>query len=213
MRENDGTAIDVLMKQVGGPGAVSAFLEQKGVTGLRVDRYAREIGVELLGMPSFRPDWKDPAAFSAARDQVTARERQSAMNQFILDPRDSSTVPAALGFLGLLAGGQLISPPSLARLLGWMQDAPARPLRRRPAARRHRRAGDRRDHGGPRIHRGDGGIGDRHLPGRPALRARRLPGRIDRDVEGAQRALFRCRAAGGRRYRLILGLTLGKAVH
>jgi beta-lactamase class A len=124
LRENDATAIDVLMKQVGGPGAVSAFLEQKGVTGLRVDRYEREIGVELLGMPSFRPDWKDPAAFSVARDQVTARERQSAMNRYILDPRDTSTVPAALGFLGLLTGGQLISPASLAILLRWMQDAP-----------------------------------------------------------------------------------------
>jgi beta-lactamase class A len=112
------------MKEVGGPGAVSAFLEQKGVTGLRVDRYERELAVEMLGMPSFRPDWKDPAAFAVARDQVTARERQSAMNRFILDPRDTSTVPAALGFLGLLAGGQLISPASVARLLGWMQDAP-----------------------------------------------------------------------------------------
>jgi beta-lactamase class A len=124
LREGDNTAIDVLMKQLGGPGAVSAFLEQKGVTGLRVDRYEREIGVELLGMPSFRPEWKDPAAFAVARDQVTARERQSAMNRFILDARDTSSVPAALGFLGLLVGGQLISPASLARLLGWMQDAP-----------------------------------------------------------------------------------------
>ena len=124
LRESDDTAIDVLMKQLGGPGAISAFLEQKGITGLRVDRYEREIGVELLGMPSFRPEWKDPASFSAARDQVTARERQSAMNQFILDPRDTSTVPAALGFLGLLAGGQLTSPASLALLLRWMQDAP-----------------------------------------------------------------------------------------
>ncbi|HLY79077.1 MAG TPA: serine hydrolase [Caulobacteraceae bacterium] len=124
LRESDDTAIDVLMKQVGGPGAVSAFLQQKGVTGLRVDRYEREIGVELLGMPTFRPDWKDPAAFSLARDQVTARERQTAMNRFILDPRDTSTVPAALGFLGLLASGQLISAVSLGILLRWMQDAP-----------------------------------------------------------------------------------------
>jgi len=124
LREGDDTAIDVLMKQLGGPGAVSAFLEQKGVTGLRVDRYEREIGVEFLGMPSFRPEWKDQAVFLAARDQVTARERQSAMNRFILDPRDASTVPAALGFLGLLASGQLISPASLNLLLRWMQDAP-----------------------------------------------------------------------------------------
>jgi beta-lactamase class A len=124
LREGDNTAIDVLMKQVGGPGAVSAFLEQKGVTGLGVDRYEREIGVELLGMPSFRPEWKDPAAFAVARDQVPPPAREAAMGRLISDPRDTSTVPAALGFLGLLAGGQLISPPSLALLLRWMQDAP-----------------------------------------------------------------------------------------
>ncbi len=124
LREQDNTAIDVLMHRIGGPGAVSGFLDQKGVTGLRVDRYAREIGVEMFGMPTFRAAWKDPAAFAAARDLVPAPARQSAMDQLINDPRDTSTVPAALGFLGLLVGGQLVSPASLARLIGWMQDAP-----------------------------------------------------------------------------------------
>jgi len=125
LREGDNTAIDVLTHRIGGPGAVSGFLEQKGVTGLRVDRYAREIGVEMFGMPTFRPEWKDPAAFAAARDMVPAPARQSAMDQLVNDPRDTSTVPAALGFLGLLAAGQLVAPASLARLIGWMQDAPA----------------------------------------------------------------------------------------
>jgi beta-lactamase class A len=124
LREGDNTAIDVLMKRIGGPGAVSAFLQQKGVTGLRVDRYQREIGVELLGMPTFRPAWKDPAAFAVARDQAPAPLRQAAMDQLIADPRDSSTAPAALGFLGLLARAQLVSAGSLARLIGWMEDAP-----------------------------------------------------------------------------------------
>lgn len=124
LREGDNTALDVLTHRIGGPGAVSGFLDQKGVTGLRVDRYQREIGVEMFGMPTFRPDWKDPAAFAAARDLVTVPARQSAMDGLILDPRDSSTVPAALGFLALLASGQLVSPASLARLIGWMEDAP-----------------------------------------------------------------------------------------
>jgi len=124
LREGDNTAIDVLMKRIGGPGAVSAFLQEKGVTGLRVDRYQREIAVEMLGMPAFRPAWKDPAAFAVQRDQIPPPARQSAMNGLILDPRDSTTVPAALGFLGLLTTGQLISAASAARLLGWMEDGP-----------------------------------------------------------------------------------------
>jgi beta-lactamase class A len=123
LRQHDNTAIDVLMRQAGGPGGVGAFLQFKGVTGLRVDRYQREIDVDMFGMPPFRSDWKDAAAFDVARGQIPAPKRQAAMDRMILDPRDTSTVPAALGFLGLLAAGQLISPPSVARLLGWMQSA------------------------------------------------------------------------------------------
>lgn len=123
VRQADNTAIDVLMKQVGGPGAVDGFLQLKGVTGLTVDRYMREIGVGIFGMPTFRAAWKDPAAFNAARDQVPPPARQAAMDAFILDSRDSSTVPAALGFLAMLADGELISPASAGRLLGWMGDA------------------------------------------------------------------------------------------
>jgi len=125
VHEADTTATDVLMKRIGGPGEVSAFLEQKGVTGLRVDRYWREIGVEIFGMPTFRPDWKNPAAFIAARGQVPPVVRQAAMDRLILDPRDTSTVPAALGFLALLAGGELVSPASTQRLLSLMSNGPA----------------------------------------------------------------------------------------
>jgi beta-lactamase class A len=46
------------------------------------------------------------------------------MDRFILDPRDTATVPAALGFLALLAGGELVSPASTRALLGWMSAAP-----------------------------------------------------------------------------------------
>jgi beta-lactamase class A len=130
MLAGDNTAMDLLMRRVGGPGAVSAFLESKGVSGLRIDRYRREIGVDLFGMPPFRPAWKDPAAFDAARDSVTPALRQRAMDAYILDPKDSATVPAALGFLAMLANGELVSAASTDRLIGWMRAAPRGPLGR-----------------------------------------------------------------------------------
>jgi beta-lactamase class A len=126
LRQGDNTAMDILMKQAGGPGAVAAFLEQKGVTGLRVDRYLREIDADLLAMPTFRAAWKDPPAFEAALEATPATQRQAAMDAFIADPRDTSTVPAALGFLALLADGQLVSPRSTAQLLAWMDGPPGR---------------------------------------------------------------------------------------
>lgn len=120
----DNTAIDVLMGRIGGPGAVTAWLQFKGVSGMRVDRYMREIGVELFGMPTFRPEWKDEAAFDAARSQVTPQRQQAAMDAFIVDPRDSSTVPAALGFLAMMSAHELLSRRSQARLLSLMYAAP-----------------------------------------------------------------------------------------
>jgi beta-lactamase class A len=112
------------MKRIGGPGQVGAFLQAKGVLGLRVDRYQREIAADMFGMPTFRAAWRTPQAFDAARGQVPPKARQAAMDRFIVDPRDTATVPAALGFLALLAGGELISKPSMAALLGLMSTAP-----------------------------------------------------------------------------------------
>jgi beta-lactamase class A len=123
VRAGDATALDMLMKRIGGPGAVAGFLEMKGVLGLRIDRYQRELAVAAEGMSSFRPEWKDLAAFDAARDAVAPPARQAAMDGYILDPRDTTTAPAALGFLAMLAGGELIAAASAARLLGWMEEA------------------------------------------------------------------------------------------
>jgi beta-lactamase class A len=126
----DNTAMDLLMKRVGGPGGVSAYLESKGVSGLRIDRYRREIGVELFGMPAFRPAWKDPAPFDEARNAVAPALRQAAMDAYILDQKDSATVPAALGFLAMLANGELVSPASTSRLVASMRAAARGPLGR-----------------------------------------------------------------------------------
>jgi beta-lactamase class A len=124
MREGDTTAMDVLTKRIGGPGGVSAFLQLKGVLGVRVDRYQRVIATDMFAMPSFRAEWRTQGAFDAARATVPPTARQAAMDRFILDPRDTATVPAALGFLALLAGGELVSPASTRALLGWMSTAP-----------------------------------------------------------------------------------------
>lgn len=124
--QGDNTAIDVLMREAGGPGGVTAFLEQKHITALRVDRFQRGIYADLFGMPTFRPAWKDPAAFDAAREQVPPAARRAAMNAYIIDPRDAVTVPGALGFLDTLAGGELLSAASTAQLLAWMRGAPGR---------------------------------------------------------------------------------------
>lgn len=68
--DSDNTAADVLMKRIGGPGAVTAWLTARRVPEVRVDRYERELQPEVYGMPSFRPAWLAEGAFAQARAAV-----------------------------------------------------------------------------------------------------------------------------------------------
>jgi beta-lactamase class A len=120
VQKGDSTAADVIMNRIGGPGAVTAWLRGKNISDMRIDRYERELASDIAGMESFRPAWKDEAAFLAARDTVAAPAREAAMNAFLADPRDTTTAPAALNFLDKLAGDELISPASTSLLLRLM---------------------------------------------------------------------------------------------
>lgn len=121
--QSDNTAADVLMKRIGGPGAVTAWLRDKSVNDIRVDRYERELQMEAGGMDSFRIAWKDWPAFKAARDALPVARRRAALERYLADPRDTTTGSGMLTFLGKLAKGELLGPRSTARLLRIMTDS------------------------------------------------------------------------------------------
>ena len=121
---SDNTAADLLMKRIGGPGAVTAWLQGKNVNDIRIDRYERELQPDVYGMASFRPAWKGDAAFDAAKATVPPAHRRAAMLAYMADPRDSATPQGMLGFLRKLDEGSLISPVSTARLLNIMLTTP-----------------------------------------------------------------------------------------
>src|SRR3546814_8891606 len=52
--ESDNTATDVLMRLIGGPGAVDGFLRDAGVPDVPIDRYEREFRPQLHGLAPFR---------------------------------------------------------------------------------------------------------------------------------------------------------------
>ena len=120
IQQSDNTAADAIMKRIGGPGAVTAWLRSKQIVDMSIDRYERELQQEVAGMGSFRPAWKDEAAWTAARDAVPAAARQGAMDAYLADPRDTTTVPAALSFLHRLNLGELLSSASTRLLLQLM---------------------------------------------------------------------------------------------
>jgi beta-lactamase class A len=116
----DNTAADVVMNRIGGPGAVGAWLQDKDIPGMRVDRYARQAATAMLGMESFRAAWRTQAAFDQARDLVPPATREAAIQAFLRDPEDTTTIPAALSFLNRLSDGRLLSPASTRLLLSLM---------------------------------------------------------------------------------------------
>ncbi|MFZ5668982.1 MAG: class A beta-lactamase [Pseudomonadota bacterium] len=122
--DSDNTAADVLMSRIGGPGAVTAWLRARGVQGVRVDRYEREIQTEMWGMASFRLAWKGWPDFKAARDSVPEAARRAATARYLADPRDTMTGPGGLNFLRKLVMGDLLSPRRTALLLKILTETP-----------------------------------------------------------------------------------------
>jgi beta-lactamase class A len=124
LRDSDNTAADLLMRRIGGPGAVSGWLQARKIDEVRVDRYERELQVDALGMVSFRPAWKGYAAFGAAAATVAPARRHAATLAYMADPRDSATPRGMLGFLRKLDEGELISTASTRRLLATLLETP-----------------------------------------------------------------------------------------
>jgi beta-lactamase class A len=122
--DSDNTAADVLMKRIGGPGAVTAWLTGKRLSELHVDRYERELQPAVYGMPSFRPAWRTNEAFAAARAAVPPQRRLQAMRAYMVDPRDTATPRGMLEFLQMLDNNELLSPASTRILLEILNHSP-----------------------------------------------------------------------------------------
>ena len=124
----DNTATDILMRAIGGPGAVTAWLKLRNIELVRVDRYARESEPDLEGMASFRPAWKGEAAFAAAIATIPPAQRRAATQAYLQDVRDTATPRSFLHFLMELDDRTLVSPASTILLLKLM-DTPGRGAR------------------------------------------------------------------------------------
>ena len=119
-QEGDATAADAVMHRIGGPGAITTWLREHKVGDLRIDRYQREIQVDMSGMASFRDDWKDPTPWAAARASIAPQAREAAMARYLRDPRDTTTATAMLNLIQRITDGGLLSRPSAALLLRLM---------------------------------------------------------------------------------------------
>lgn len=124
VRGSDTTADDLLIHRIGGPGAVTAWLVDKHVAEVRLDRYRREIDPHRSGLASFRADWKGETAYRQVQASLTPAQRQAAMTAYLADPRDTATPRGMLRFFQALSAGELISHAGMTRLMATIpQDA------------------------------------------------------------------------------------------
>lgn len=114
----DNTALDLLTKRIGGPGAVNGWLGVKRVDGISVDRYRRQILPEALGLASFRAGWKGETAWRRAIDARPAADRQRAARERGIDPRDVATPVGMVRLLETFNTREVFASADPSRLLG-----------------------------------------------------------------------------------------------
>ncbi|PZR33817.1 serine hydrolase [Caulobacter segnis] len=90
-RAGDNTALDLLTKRIGGPGAVNGWLDVRQLAGISVDRYRRQIKTEAVGLGSFRQGWRGEAAWRQALEAIPPAQRGAAARRHEADPRDTAT--------------------------------------------------------------------------------------------------------------------------
>ncbi|MGV3618991.1 MAG: class A beta-lactamase [Fimbriimonas sp.] len=107
---SDNTAADVLMRRVGGPRAVTAELAGLDVTGVRVDRYERDMQRDATGLGAFRPAMTSEAGFMAALNAIPRARKVVAMRRYLSDPRDTATPRGMMKFLEGFHAARFLKP-------------------------------------------------------------------------------------------------------
>jgi beta-lactamase class A len=115
MIESDNSAVDAVLKLVGGPAVVERRLRAQGFKDININRYDAQISLEMCGVREAVPesDWTlelqrrliaavTPADLRAARERYTTR-----------DPRDTATPDDMAALLVRLQRGDL--PPAIRR--------------------------------------------------------------------------------------------------
>ena len=114
--DSDSAATDVLIDRLGGAGQVQAFLDRKGIRGVRIDRDEKRLQTEIVGL-QWKPEYVDPDALDRAINAVPETTRDAAFRAYQGDPRDTATPVGMAEFLYDLAAGRLLSPDSTRHLL------------------------------------------------------------------------------------------------
>ncbi|MHA6721720.1 serine hydrolase [Sphingomonas sp. RS2018] len=132
MTQSDNTANDSLLRTVGGPAAVRAFIAKNNLGAIRFGPGERLLQSKTAGL-TWRQDMSMGRSFEAARAKLPAEVRQTAYQSYISDPPDGAAPAAIAGALVKLKRGLLLSPASTAYLIRTMESSKTGKYRMRGA--------------------------------------------------------------------------------
>ena len=130
--ESDNTANDKLMRSVGGPQAVRAMIEAKGLGSIRFYEGERALQSRIAGL-IWSQSYSIGDAFYRARSALPTSVRKASFDRYISDPYDGAAPHSVAQALARLKRGELLSPASTQRLLSTMASTKTGALRVRAA--------------------------------------------------------------------------------
>ena len=117
--DSDSAATDILVDRLGGPAAVQAFLDRKGIRGVRFDRDEKRLQTEIVGL-MWKPEFVDAAVLDRAIKAVPVEVRDTANRRYQKDVRDTATPMGMATTLDSLVSGRLLSSESTRWVLNVM---------------------------------------------------------------------------------------------
>ena len=119
---SDNTANDRLLRFVGGPAAVRAFIERNALGSIRFGPGERLLQSKTAGL-EWNQTYAYGRAFYQARAALPVATRSDAYRRYIADPPDGASASAIANALSQLKRGRLLSPGSTAYLISTMESS------------------------------------------------------------------------------------------
>ncbi|HEY8003428.1 MAG TPA: serine hydrolase [Phenylobacterium sp.] len=120
--ESDNAANDRLIRELGGAGAVTRTIEEKGLRGVAVGGTERDMQTRTAGL-TWRPEYGRTWIFKQARAQLPDAVRDQALATYLAAPPDGATPEGIVTGLAALKRGELLSGASTDFMLGLMGEA------------------------------------------------------------------------------------------
>jgi beta-lactamase class A len=128
IENSDNAANDKLMGIAGGADAITAALDRKGLTGIRVGGPERELQAQIAGMV-WQPAYGVGHTFKDVRATLPEKTRDEALARYLDSPPDGATPVGLVRGLSALQKGELLSSASRDVLIGLMHNARTGPMR------------------------------------------------------------------------------------